>query len=38
MTSYVSNSGDPMLLISDGTNRLYHVDPKDFKVKKSVRV
>ncbi|CAD8161147.1 unnamed protein product [Paramecium octaurelia] len=38
MTSYRNNDGDAMLLISDGTNRLYHVDPSDFKVKKTVSV
>ncbi|CAK74676.1 unnamed protein product (macronuclear) [Paramecium tetraurelia] len=38
MTSYRNNEGDAMLLISDGTNRLYHVDPSDFKVKKTVSV
>lgn len=38
MTSYRDNKGDAMLLISDGTNRLYHVDPKDFKVKKTINV
>ena len=38
MTSYISEEGEPMLLISDGTNRLYHVDPVSFKVKKTVSV
>jgi glutamine cyclotransferase len=38
MTSYLSKDSEPMLLISDGTNRLYHVDPVTFKVKKTVSV
>ena len=38
MTSYRNKEGDEMLLISDGSNRLYHVDPSDFKVKKTVSV
>ena len=32
-------SGDkPMLLVSDGTNRIFHVDPSDFSVQKTVEV
>jgi len=37
MTHYVENNKQ-YLLTSDGTNKLFHIDPEDFKVVKTVEV
>jgi glutamine cyclotransferase len=38
MTSFVDTTGKQMLLVSDGTNRLFHVDPDGFKISKVVNM
>lgn len=36
--THYKNGDKPMLLVSDGTNRIFHVDPSDFSVQKTVEV
>ena len=37
LTHYEDND-TPMFLVSDGTNNIYHVNPEDFTVTKSIAV
>jgi glutaminyl-peptide cyclotransferase len=36
--THYKNGDKQMLLVSDGTNRIFHVDPSDFSVQKTVEV
>ncbi len=38
MTHYTNTENQDIILISDGSNHIYHVDPSNFKVIKTVSV
>lgn len=38
LTHFMNEDNEPILLVSDGSNNIYHVNPQDFSIQKTITV